>query len=54
MFECTKAFPTPVGMNRISSGTQFLPECVPHTRGDEPDVVGKIDRLSESSPHPWG
>ena len=48
------AFPTPVGMNRISSGTQFLPECVPHTRGDEPDVVGKIDRLSESSPHPWG
>ena len=35
-----KAFPTPVGMNRFDPRVGMLDMRVPHTRGDEPVLLG--------------
>ena len=47
-------FPTRVGMNRVE--TERSGDClsVPHTRGDEPDMVISLLIDEGCSPHAWG
>ena len=48
------AFPTRVGMNRQMSKGQFDMLCIPHPRGDEPNL-GYLDvAASKHSPPAWG
>ena len=49
-----RAFPTHVGMNRLSFSTRCTCMNFPHTRGDEPVVILDEVHTYELSPHTWG
>jgi len=48
------AFPTPVGMNRVTTIRLLARHRVPHTRGDEPAENAAALAEFKRSPHPWG
>ena len=47
-------FPTHVGMNRSILTRPKNATCIPHTRGDEPQVAADVGGLETYSPHTWG
>ena len=49
-----RVFPTPVGMNRLTSASRRYLARFPHTRGDGPDRERPPEPSSPFSPHPWG
>ncbi len=49
-----QAFPTTVGMNRLSDEYSINCAGVPHDRGDEPLVGIAFDKKISRSPRPWG
>ena len=47
-------FPTPVGMNRIPHRQTTYNQRFPHTRGDEPNMVGLPVDAQKRFPHTRG
>ena len=47
-------FPTPVGMNRRQPMLDGWCGCVPHARGDEPQICLSCPMAALCSPRPWG
>ena len=48
------AFPTCVGMNRLSGHLWLLRSRVPHVRGDEPSLSVRAEHDAWRSPRAWG
>ena len=48
------AFPTPVGVNRMSMTASPIASGIPHTRGGEPAIECRHSLNFKHSPHPWG
>ena len=49
-----EVFPTRVGMNRRGDLPAHCWFCVPHSRGDEPDVFVRVAYREKCSPLAWG
>ena len=47
-------FPTSVGMNRELLTIEDCERCVPHERGDEPELLDGTWKTEECSPRAWG
>ena len=47
-------FPTHVGMNRRLPPVRNDGAGIPHARGDEPKLEGKIEKMEAYSPRTWG
>ena len=47
-------FPAHAGMNRIGIARGVIAQCVPRTRGDEPENAVALRNVSLCSPHTRG
>ena len=54
LVECFRVFPTPVGMDRMTSRSLTLGSRIPHPRGDGPLLEPIGMTILEYSPPPWG